>query len=84
MTFTVTQAFASDRASAIQLHQRSHEGKLEVTAKNVSGKPIIAYVVAATVNENSTHVFTGVFTNGDSLRDAASMEIGTLPSTRDV
>lgn len=83
--FMALNTFGTDCASAIQVREHMHSGKEEFTAKNTSGKPIVAYVIAADARDatgNPIHVFSGVFTDGDSLRPGASMEIGSVPSSR--
>jgi len=77
------KAFGADCASAIQVRQRLQNGKVEFTAKNISGKPMVAYVVttdARDANGNLINVFSGVFTDGDSLQPGAAMEIGSVTS----
>jgi len=51
--------------------------------KNISEKPIVAYVVTNGTDAagNPVHSFYGVFTAGDSLHSNASMELGSLSST---
>jgi hypothetical protein len=83
MTLVALNLFGSDCLSAIQVDQRVQHGKIEFTAKNVSGKPMVAYVVAARdAKGNLPNVFYGVFTDGDSLRPGASMGIGSASSSR--
>jgi hypothetical protein len=74
-------AFGSDCTHAVQLGHKKNGGKETITAKNISGKPIVAYVVAAETSQATSdrvQVFTGVFTDGDSLRPGASLAIGSV------
>ena len=83
-TLMVLKAFGADCDSAIQVRQRLQNGKVEFTTKNISGKPMVAYVVATDArdaNGNLINVFSGVFTNGDSLQPGAAMEIGSVTSS---
>jgi hypothetical protein len=76
-------AFGSDCTSTIQLRHKKDDGKETVVAKNISGKPIVAYVVATEVNRTTgdrVQVFSGVFTDGDSLHPGASLAIGSVSS----
>lgn len=80
-------AFGSDCTSSIQLQQKRDSGKETIVAKNVSGKPIVAYVVANEVRQptgDQVHVFSGVFTDGDSLHPGASLAIGSVSSNADL
>jgi hypothetical protein len=80
-------AFGSDCTSDIQLQHKKDNGKETVVAKNVSGKPIVAYVVATEVSQptgDQVHVFSGVFTDGDSLHPGASLAIGSVSSNADL
>ena len=77
-TLMLLKAFGADCASAIQVRQRLQNGKVEFTAKNISGKPMVAYVVttdARDANGNLINVFSGVFTDGDSLQPGAAMQV---------
>ena len=83
MLLTAVGTFAADCSSAIQITQRTQNGKAEFTAKNTSERAIVAYIITANApdtNGNSSTVFSGVFTDGDTLRPGASMEIGTSSS----
>ncbi len=69
-------ASAAECDSAIQII----EEKGQLIIKNVSGKPIVAYVFTS-VNSKSqdgspTRTFSGTFGGGDSLGLGQSMEIG--------
>ena len=78
-------AFGDDCASVIQVNQQSRDGKEQFVAKNISKRPIIAYVVTDDTRDasgNPLHVFSGVFTGGDALHPGASMEIGSVSSSR--
>lgn len=78
-------AFGDDCASVIQVKQQSREGKEQFIAKNISKRPIIAYVVTddrGDAGGNPVHVFSGVFTGDDSFHPGASMEIGSSSSSK--
>jgi hypothetical protein len=78
-------AFGSDCTSTIQLSHKNDNGKEAVIAKNVSGKPIVAYVVTSETTKGSSdrvQVFSGVFTDGDSLHPGASLAIGSAATTQ--
>jgi hypothetical protein len=80
-------AFGSDCSSTIQLQHKKDNGKETVVVKNVSGKPIVAYVVATEVSQpagDRVQVFSGVFTDGDSLHPGASLAIGSVSSNTDL
>ena len=71
-------AFGNDCASAIQVKQQSRDGKEQFIAKNISKRPIIAYVVTDDTGDaggNPVHVFSGVFTGDDSLHPGAHIQI---------
>jgi hypothetical protein len=78
------QVFGADCQSAVAVSQHLKNGKLAYLAKNISSKPIIAYVVATDrdARGNFVHVFSGVFTEGDSLQPGSSIVIGPAPSSR--
>lgn len=83
MTVMTLNTFGADCSTVIQVRHRTRDGKEEFTVKNVSGKPIIAYVIANDERDpsgNASHVFYGVFTDGDSLRPGDSMEISSVSS----
>jgi len=71
---------ASDCGLALRVQQAN--GKETVTAKNISRKPLVAYVVAIQA-KNSSRVFSGVFTKGDSILPGAMLEVGSVPSSPD-
>ena len=80
-------AFGSDCASIIQLQHKKDNGKETVVVKNVSGKPIVAYVVATDISQptgDRVQVFSGVFTDGDSLHPGVSLAIGSVSSDTDL
>jgi hypothetical protein len=77
---TGLNAFGSDCAATIHLSHKNNDGKEAVIAKNISGKPIVAYVVTAETTKGSSdrvQVFSGIFTDGDSLHPGASLAIGS-------
>lgn len=75
--------FGADCESVVAISQRVENGKSEYIAKNISGKPMIAYVIATDrrdANGDFVQVFSGVFTEGDSFRPGASIAIGAMPT----
>ena len=76
-------SLAGDCESTIQIQQEMRGGKNQVFIKNISEKPIVAYVVTNGTDAagNPVRSFYGVFTAGDSLHSNASMELGSLSST---
>ena len=53
-----------------------------ITARNVSHRPIIAYVITntpAVSNDTKSYSLRGVFTDGDSLHPRQAMQLGTIP-----
>ena len=81
--FISASLLAADCASAVKVDHHTRDGKLELTAKNISSKAMVAYVIATgshDSNGNLSQVFSGVFTNGDSLRPGASINVGTAAS----
>jgi len=69
--FAALNSFGADCTSVIQVHEHVRNGKQAFTAKNISSKPIVGYVIAGDERDatgNPTHVFSGVFNDGDSLR----------------
>ncbi len=76
-------AFAGDCESTIQIQQEMRGGKNQLFIKNISEKPIVAYVVTNGTDAagNPVRSFYGVFTAGDSFHANASMELGSLSSS---
>jgi hypothetical protein len=53
-----------------------------ITARNISGRPIVAYVVSDTPvigSDTKSYSLHGVFTNGDSLHSRQAIQLGTIP-----
>ena len=53
-----------------------------ITARNISGHPIVAYVITSTPvvgSDTKSYSFHGVFTDGDSLHPRQAMQLGTVP-----
>lgn len=76
---------ASARTTAcstfIKTSESNRGGQTIIRARNVSKKPIVAYVVTnhpAVANDYKSYTFRGVFTDGDSLHPRQVMPLGTI------
>jgi hypothetical protein len=68
------------------IRSATQNGRLVIT--NNSGKPVVAYVMAdktkTSTDGSSVRTYSGVFTQGDSLKPDSSMEIAKSGSPADV
>jgi hypothetical protein len=75
---SAVSAIAAD-SPPVELTRRTENGQLYLRARNASGKPIIAYVIAIKSDGGaSTHVEYGVYTNGDSLAPGGTVDVGPV------
>lgn len=65
----------------LRLEQTNANGSMQLVAKNISLKPIVAYVVVA---EDSNHrsVWHGVYTGKDTLPAGETVKVGELPEAQ--
>jgi hypothetical protein len=75
-------ASAAPNSPFLRLEQTNRSGKVQLAVKNISQKPIVAYVV---VVENPSHrsVFRGVYTGKDSLAAGQSATVGEVAAPND-
>ena len=60
-----------------QLEQANKNGTVQIIGKNISGSPIVAYVVVAE-HAQKRMVWNGVYTRGDSLGVGKSVTLGEI------
>ena len=59
----------------LKFTEQVKQGKVHILAQNVSGKPIVAYVVVQ-LSDASKTTYHGVYTGGDSLLAGSTIDIG--------
>jgi hypothetical protein len=64
----------------LRINKTNKNGKIELVVKNVSHKPIVAYVVIVE-SANNRSVFHGVYTDKDSLAAGKTAILGQVAST---
>lgn len=63
----------------LKLRQTAKEGKTHLTAENISGKPIVAYVVVVQHKSGqTTTVHSGVYTGNDRLAAGSILQLANL------
>ena len=71
--------------SLIRLDTKAKGGEVQISVRNTSKHPIIAYVViskpAAPGDTAPARVYSGVFTDGDSLLPSRSLLIATVAAS---
>lgn len=69
----------------ITASESNHGATTVIKARNVSHRPIVAYVVTNTPADKGdtiSYSLHGVFTDGDSLRPSKAMQLGVVPRRR--
>jgi hypothetical protein len=70
-------------SSYLKLNQVEKDGVIQVSAENISGKPIIAYVVVIAHSKGqSTTVHHGVYTGKDQFAAGQSVPVAKLETRR--
>ncbi len=65
----------------LKLNRATTGGQIEVAVENISGKPVVAYVVAVQhSNGQSSTVSYGVYTDGDHLAPGALIGVAKVDS----
>jgi len=63
----------------LKLNQSAKDGKIQVAAENISGKPIVAYVVVIQhSNGQSTTVHSSVYSGSDQFGAGKTAEVDNL------
>ncbi|MGA9040379.1 MAG: hypothetical protein WB421_07580 [Terriglobales bacterium] len=77
-----TSVSAAPNSPFLRLEQTNKSGKVQLAVKNVSQKPVVAYVV---VVESPDHrsVFHGVYTGKDALAAGQSAAVGEVAALND-
>ena len=71
--------YAQDRPS-LELVKRLDRGRLYVSGRNISGQPLVAYVVLVRSADGAhSTVAQGVYTGGDAMAPGASEQLGPIP-----
>jgi len=71
---------AAPNGPFLRINKINKDGKVELAVKNVSHKPIVAYVVIVK-SANNRSVFHGVYTDKDSLAAGKTATLGEVKST---
>ena len=66
----------------LRLEKMNKGGKVQLAVKNISQKPIVAYVVVVE-SPNHRSVWHGVYTDNDALAAGQSATVGELPTPGD-
>jgi hypothetical protein len=62
-----------------RVEQAAKDGKVQVAGKNISGVPMVAYVVIAERGHQRV-VYYGVYTEGDTLGAGKDVMVGEMPA----
>jgi hypothetical protein len=73
---------ASPNSPFLRLEQTNKSGKVQLTVKNISQKPIVAYVVVVE-SPNHRSVLHGVYTGKDALAVGQSAAVGEVAAPID-
>jgi hypothetical protein len=80
MLAPLLMAFAADDSPYLKLTSHSKAEGVSISAQNVSGKAIVAYVILADYpKQHSTATYRGVYTEGDVFPANTSIDVATLP-----
>lgn len=86
MLAPMLMAFAADNSPYLKLTSHSKAEGVSISAQNVSGKSIVAYVVMVEYpKQGGTDLratYEGVYTNGDVFAANTSIDVATLPVKR--
>jgi hypothetical protein len=78
LAVVASMLFASD-SPFLKLNRTSSNGEIQFAAQNISGKPVVAYVVAVQHSSGqSSTVSYGVYTGEDRLAAGASVDVAKL------
>lgn len=79
--FVIAAVSQSPNGPFLRLEQTNANGSMQFVARNISHKPIVAYVVVA---EGSNHrsVWHGVYTGKDVLPAGETVKVGELPDAQ--
>ena len=75
-------ASAAPNGPFLRLEQTNKNGEVQLAVKNVSQKPIVAYVVVVE-SPNHRSVFHGVYTGKDALAAGQSATVGEVAAPHD-
>jgi hypothetical protein len=80
--FVAVGVSAAPNSPFLRLEQTNKTGKVQLAVKNVSRRPIVAYVVVVQ-NPNHRSVFRGVYTGKDALAAGHSATVGEVVAPND-
>ncbi len=75
-------ASAANRSPFLRLERTSKAGKVQISIKNISAKPIVGYVVVVEI-PNHRSVFRGVYTRKDALGVGEKASVGEVAAPMD-
>jgi hypothetical protein len=80
--FVAVSVSAAFNGPFLRLEQKNKSGKVELAVKNISQKPIVAYVIVVE-SPNHRSVLHGVYTGKDSLAVGRTARVGEVSAPTD-